>query len=123
MLYFIITFFTGVITGALIEAAARKAFEAKKPKEPQTNPAFVDDPPIVITKSNLKQCTLQTAISKERFADNPKEVFELVKNRLARQFNEILADQIMSNQISRYTDYINNCYIFEVSFWIREAEI
>lgn len=123
MLYFIITFFTGVITGALIEAAARKAFEAKKPKEPQTNPAFVDDPPIVITSHKLKQCTLQTAISKERFADHPSAAIELVEKRLGRQFGEYLSDQFMSNQISRYTDYTNNCYIFEVSFWIREAEI
>jgi hypothetical protein len=114
MLYFIITFFTGVITGALIEAAACKAFEAKKPKE---NPAFVDNPPIFTTKSKLNQITLKTAISRDRFdPDHPEAVLDLVKTRLTRQLSEIIETQIKTE-----TDYINNCYIFKMSLWLREA--
>jgi hypothetical protein len=114
MLYFIITFFTGVITGALIEAAACKAIESKKPKE---NPAFEDNPPIFTTKSKPNQITLKTAISRDRFdPDHPEAVLDLVKTRLARQLSEIIETQIKTE-----TDYINNCYIFKLSLWLREA--
>lgn len=114
MLYFIITFFIGVITGALIEAAACKAIEAKKPKE---NPAFVDNPPIFTTKSKLNQITLKTAISRDRFdPDHPEAVLDLVKTRLARQLSEIIETQIKAE-----ADPMNNCYIFKMSLWLREA--
>lgn len=114
MIYFIITFFTGVTIGALIEAAACKAFEAKKLKE---NPAFVDDPPIFTTKSKLNQITLKTAISRDRFdPDHPEAVLDLVKTRLARQLSEII-----ETQIKMEADPMINCYIFKMSLWLREA--
>lgn len=113
MIYFIITFFTGVIIGALIEAAAR-LFEAKKPKE---NPAFVDDPPIFTTKSKLNQITLKTAISRDRIdPDHPEAVLDLVKTRLARQLSEIIETQIKAE-----ADPMKNCYIFKMSLWLREG--
>ena len=106
-IYFVAGMFTGFFIAFLLTFRT-------KPKK--TKPEMYQTPKI-IEKSKLHHITLKTAISRDRFdPDHPEEILDFAKTRLARQFNEI-----METQIQTEPDYVHNCLIFKLSFWVKEA--